>query len=471
MSRRRRPVPAGRALAGPRPRLGRLAVVLQALVALALAAFLLAQQDPRMPWDDSYEVRVELRDASGLSTEDRNRVTIAGVPAGRVDEVRHDPERGVAVATLRLDGDTAGRLHAGTRATVQPRSALNDLVLDLTPGRLDAPALLDGDRIPVTRAAGATQLDQVLETLDADTRSQLQLLLAGLDEGLGDARGGRVAAALRQLDPVRVSGGRVARTLAERRVLLRRLVGGLDTLTGALAARADALERAVGAGRRTVAVSAARDAEIAAAVDRLPGTLADVRAALDGIQRLAEPLDPALVRLRPVARALPGALDALRDSTPATRALLGELRRTARQTRTASRTLRVTLQRLGPAATALEPAVRDAAPTVAAIDRNRDGIGLLGERFTGIFSTNDVNGPILRGLGFFETFNPANFGFSATTPAARLRAGTQVVAALTKVCAEQNPLACLVRYLVPGLPGAVRTAADPLGALPRKDRP
>lgn len=459
-----------RALAGAFPRLGRTVIVVQALLAVVFAGSLLAQQDPRLPWEDDYVVEVTLSDASGLATEDRSRVTIAGVPAGRVEEVSY--EDGRAVARLRLDEDTAGRLHRGTRATVQPRSALNDLVLDLTPGDLSAPALVDGDRVPASRATGATQLDQVLETLDTDTRAQLQLLLAGLHEGLGDERGGRVAAALRALDPVRASGGRVARTLAQRRVLLRRLVGGLDTLTSALARQADALQRAVGAGRRTVAVTGARDAELAAAVDRLPGTLADARAALGAIEELAGPLDPALERLRPVARALPGALAALREATPATRALLRELDVTATRTRTATRSLRRTLQRLRPAATQLDPPVRRLSPIVDAIDRNRDGIGLLGERFTGIFSTNDANGPVLRGLGFFETFDPVNFGFPAgLTGAARLRAGTQVVGALTKVCLRENAIACLVRYLVPGLPGAVRTIADPLGATARRDRP
>lgn len=463
---RRRSAPASRALAGAFPRFGRAAVALQIALALVLAGYLLLQQDPRLPWQDDYVVELELADASGLTTEDRSRVTIAGVPAGRVGDVRY--ERGRAVARLRLDEDTRGRLHAGTRATVQPRSALADLVVDLTPGDLRAPALDDGDRIPAARAAGAVQLDRVLETLDTDTRAQLQLLLAGLDEALADTRGGRLAAALRALDPVRVSGGAVTRTLAERRVLLARLVGGLDTLTTALADRAVALERAVGTGRRTVQVTAARRAELAAAMDELPGALADVRRALTGVQRLAGPLDPALARLRPVARELPGALDGLREATPAARALLEELDTTATRSRAAVRSLRRTLERLGPAAAALDGPVRRTPSIVAAVDRNRDGIGLLGERFSGIFSTNDANGPILRGLGFFETFDPRNFGLPAgATAAQRTRAAGQVVRALTRVCLRENAIACLVRYLVPGLPGSVRTAADPLGSSAR----
>ena len=91
-----------------------------------------------------------------------------------------------------------------------------------------------------------------------------------------------------------------------------------------------------------------------------------------------------------------------------------------------------------------------------AVDRNKDGIGVLGDRFSGVFSTNDVNGPILRGLGFFEPFDPENVGFPASASGATLeRARADAIEALTRVCLRSNQVACLARYLVPGLPGFV----------------
>jgi hypothetical protein len=95
-------------------------------------------------------------------------------------------------------------------------------------------------------------------------------------------------------------------------------------------------------------------------------------------------------------------------------------------------------------------------PILRDVDRDRSGIGELGDNFSGVFSTNDANGPILRGLGFFERFNPADFGFPANARGAQLaRARTESVLALMRVCLHINPVACLVRYLIPGLPGAV----------------
>ena len=71
-----------------------------------------------------------------------------------------------------------------------------------------------------------------------------------------------------------------------------------------------------------------------------------------------------------------------------------------------------------------------------------------------MLSTNDANGPILRGLGTFEPFNPADFGFSSSS--SRATAAAQAAKALSLSCLHGELVACLVRYLVPGLPGSVR---------------
>jgi hypothetical protein len=101
-------------------------------------------------------------------------------------------------------------------------------------------------------------------------------------------------------------------------------------------------------------------------------------------------------------------------------------------------------------------------PVLQAVDRNKEGVGRLGENFSGVFSTNDANGAVLRGLGFFEEFNPANVGAPGATGARLRHLEAQAVAALLKAC-RSNALACLARYLIPGLPGSVRSVAAPLG--------
>jgi hypothetical protein len=111
---------------------------------------------------------------------------------------------------------------------------------------------------------------------------------------------------------------------------------------------------------------------------------------------------------------------------------------------------------LEPTATALTSAISRVEPIVAAVNDRRQGIKQLGERFSGVLSTNDANGPILRGLGSFEPFNPADFGFASAGAAARAGAADRAARALTLTCLHGQLVACLVRYLVPGLPGSVR---------------
>ena len=80
---------------------------------------------------------------------------------------------------------------------------------------------------------------------------------------------------------------------------------------------------------------------------------------------------------------------------------------------------------------------------------------------------------ILRGLGFFEKPDPANLGVPGASGAQLRSLQRKSVRALLKVC-KDNAVACLARYLIPGLPGAARTAADPLGTAdvkPRGGRP
>ncbi|WP_320670203.1 MlaD family protein [Patulibacter defluvii] len=456
MSRRRLLRPAGGAL----PPLGRTVLVLLGLVGLALVAWVLEVNRSWPFAGDGYTVRASFADAAGLRPSDDATVTIAGVESGRVTGIAHRDGR--AELTLRLDRATAGKLHADARATIRPRSQLGDLVVELTPGRRTAPALGEGDRIDDARTAASVPFSRVVSTLDADTRTHLQLLIGQLDRGVGGRRGRTLADALRRVEPLTRSADAVTAKLDHRRQLLTRLVGHLDVLFTTVGRRDRTLARAIAAARATLAVGGARSGELRRTVAELPATLTRTRQAVAAVDELGDDLDPALTALRPLARALPATLRDVRGALPDLSRLLAELDGTATATGPALRAARQTTTTLATAVPLLEHPVGRLDPIVRAIDRNRDGIGLLGERFSGIFSTADVNGTLLRGLGFFEPFNPANFGFPIETKGtARRDAERQVVTASLRAC-RTNALACLVPFLVPGLADDARRlgAAD-----------
>jgi virulence factor Mce-like protein len=459
----RLPRPRGRRL-GPPPRLGLLAVALQLAAALVFVALLLRADGVHLPFTASgdWQLVAQFDDAAGLRGGAHAPVLVSGVPSGRVEDVRY--AGGKAVVTMRLDGDARGVVKTDARATVEPRSALEDLTVDIDPGSASAAAVGDGSRIGADRTRATVQLDRVVAVLDADTRTQLAILLDQLGAGLKD-RPGALRDAVARLAPMVDSATQVSTALSERRALLVRLVGAVDRIARASGSHADDLEQAIAGARTTLAVTARRDGDVRATLAELPPTLARLDGALRRTQALATPLNPALEQLVPAAGELPAALAAVRRTAPAARSLLADLDALSKDGARPARQLGLALRQLGPTVRAIRPPVRQLEPIVAAIDAHRDGIGTLGERFSGVLSTADANGTILRGLGTFEPLDPAHFGAPGARGAELVKLRSDVARALTHTCRTENAIACLVRYLVPGLPGAVRSLAQ--GAEPR----
>lgn len=445
-----------RTAGGVLPPLGRTLLVALVLVGLLLVGWVLQTNRVGPFQGGGYVVEASFRDAGGIEPSDRATVTIAGVDAGRVEAIEH--RGGVAVLRLRLDDDTRGRIHQGATAAVRPRSQLGDLVVELTPGRLDARALRDGDRLGTDRTSASVPFSRVVATLDGDTRTWLQLLIGELDRGVGgDAKGRELRRAMRSLEPLSGTASSVAAKLDDRRTALTRLVRDLDVLFTATGRRGDELRRTLTAARRVLSVTGDGADDVRATVRDLPATLARTREALRSVGRLGEHLDPALRALRPTARELPATLRTAREALPEVDDLLGEAAATANAGAAPAGDLAAAVRAAQGAVPAVRPTTGRLGSILRDIDRNKTGIGLLGERFTGIFSTADTNGTLLRGLGFFEPFDPANFGFgSSTTPAERAKAATAVVRATFEAC-RTNAFACLLPFRVPGLQDATKT--------------
>src|SRR5829696_1345912 len=247
----------------------------------------------------------------------RARGPLAARPQGRL-RAPGDPAR-----RLGREGDRrAARERPRGRRVRRPRShgggasALRRERHDRVPLGLRQPRRghrpREGERIPEQQSSGPVAPDQVVRTLDTDTRAQLAVLLGELRLGTEETTT-PLRRALVELGRASEPAAGVADALADRRNLLSRLVSELDQVYTSLGWRRDALTAAVQAGGRTLAVTGRRDAELATALRRLPSTLRALDGALAEVEVLASPLEPALVRLRPAARALRPALVALRE--------------------------------------------------------------------------------------------------------------------------------------------------------------
>jgi phospholipid/cholesterol/gamma-HCH transport system substrate-binding protein len=445
-----------RRLSGPVPYLGRLAVAVQIVAALAFVAVLLGAEGVTLPFSGSGQLtlRADFADVGGIHGGELTPVLLAGVPIGKVTGVQ--VTRGVALVTMSLGSSARGVVRSDATASVEPRSALEDMTIDITPGSSAAPPAASGTLIPVARTTSSTTLDQVISVLDSGTRAQLEILLSQLSRGLG-GQSGRLSAAVDQLSSLLNPTTAVTSALARRRVLLSELVDSLSRLGTAAQEHDSALAQALRDAARTLSVTSGRESELAASVQTLPSTLASLDHAVTGVRTLARPLVPTLRGLLTPAESLPAALASVRQLVPRASALVRTAGTFAAQAGPGLSAVTSVLSSLGPTASALTPAIARMQPIVGSVNQRRQGIKLLGERFSGVLSTNDANGPILRGLGSFEPFNPADFGFSSSSSAAaRHGAAAQAARALTLTCLHGQLVACLVRYLIPGLPGGVR---------------
>ena len=147
-----------------------------ALAVVCVLVFLGFTKD--IPFTRPYEVNAVF--ASANSIRPGSPVRIAGVDVGKVQEVKAEEGTDAAVVVLQIDDDGLP-LHTDARAKIRPRIFLEgNFFVDLEPGSPSAPELEKGGTIKVTQTATPVQLDQVLTSLQSDTRQDLKDVLEAL---------------------------------------------------------------------------------------------------------------------------------------------------------------------------------------------------------------------------------------------------------------------------------------------------
>jgi phospholipid/cholesterol/gamma-HCH transport system substrate-binding protein len=258
----------------------------------------------RAPWQHDHELHAVVRSANEL--QNRSPVRIAGVNVGKVTRVERGPGS-TAIVTMAID-ESALPLHRDATLKIRPRLFLEgNFFVDIQPGTPNAPELAEGGTIPLAQTSQPVQLDQVLTTLKAGTRSDLKLLLKGLGSGLGDGRALHDVVPL--MAPAFLRTAIVAEALqGENHGDLSGFVDSAETTTRALASRRRQLPLLVTDLDRTLAVLAARRAALGESVVRLDSLMGHAPAAFRALDDLF-PTARAFVReARPGIRALPETL-------------------------------------------------------------------------------------------------------------------------------------------------------------------
>jgi phospholipid/cholesterol/gamma-HCH transport system substrate-binding protein len=305
------------------------AIVVLFIVALLVASFILGKQRLHLPWADFYEVNAEMTTAQAVTPGQGQTVDIAGVEVGEISSVHL--EGGKAIIGLRIKKQYAP-IYRDASVLLRPKTGLKDMVAELTPGTPQAGKLEDGGTIPVGQTLPDVNLDEVLSSLDADTRDYLRLLLSDGGEAL-DGNGKKLAQTLRRIEPTAKYSRQINQALAKRRANIKRVVHNFSLLTDELGRRDDQIAGFVQNSNAVFAALSRQDAALRETLRQLPSTLDVTQTTLAKTERLANVLGPTLQALRPGARALGPSLVAtrpfLRESTPVIRDQLRPFARAA----------------------------------------------------------------------------------------------------------------------------------------------
>jgi len=135
-----------------------------------------------VPFTSGFQINAVFRSANSIRPG--SPVRVAGVNVGKVVEVTR--YKNSDSANVKMEMDESGLpVHADAQLKIRPRIFLEgNFFVDLSPGTPGAPEVADGGTIPVTQTSTPVQLDQVLTSLQFNTREDLQVLLTQLGVGL-----------------------------------------------------------------------------------------------------------------------------------------------------------------------------------------------------------------------------------------------------------------------------------------------
>ena len=386
------------------------AIIVLLIVALIVGGIILANQRFSLPagvpvlGKDYVDVEAELSTAQAVTPGQGQTVNIAGVQVGEISSVKL--EQGKAVVGLKINRENA-TIYRDASILMRPKTGLKDMVAELNPGTPEAGELPEGERIPASQTLPDVNLDEVLASLDADTRDYLKLLLGDASIGLKD-NGRELAQTIRRFEPTARYARRANELLATRRQNIKRSIHNLSLLMDELGGRDEQVATFVQSSNAVFAALANQSANLQETLRELPSTLTASQKALASVDVMASELGPTLEDLRPAARALGPSLQETRPFLEQTTPIIRD------ELRPFARAALPTLQQLQPAMRDLAAATPDLTRSFRVLNAllntlayNPPGSDQEGYLFwlswanhlgASVFTTQDAHGPLRRGI-------------------------------------------------------------------------
>jgi phospholipid/cholesterol/gamma-HCH transport system substrate-binding protein len=251
------------------------------------------------PFASPYTIHAMFQSANGLKQD--SQVRIAGINVGKVESVA--PVKGCKLAaatpggqctaadvTLALSGNGLP-IHKDATFWIRPRIFLEgNFFVDLHPGSPSAPVAPDGFTFAVQQGKQPVQFDQLLTSLQQDTRANLQTLLQQF--GVGVKRGGPTYnQSIQYWTPAYKYGSEVNHaTLGTQPHDLSNFIDKGGQVNGAFAAHPQNLENLITDFNTTANAFARENVALSSAINELPRTLAVANPALNAVNNAFPPV-------------------------------------------------------------------------------------------------------------------------------------------------------------------------------------
>lgn len=316
------------------------------------------------------DLQLELKNANGLRKG--SQVKIGGAVVGKISRLR------VIGQSVRADLDLGSDTHLGQGASfaISTANLLGAKFIAVEPGDRRRP-LAPGTIVLANRVSVATDLDQVIDVLDADTRTRLGILI----NELGLAVTGRqqdLRGALAELPPSAQAATRLLKRVVTDNRTLADTVQRTDRAVAALAPERERIVRALDDTATVLEDVAARRDELQQTLRRTPATLRKARRLLSQLRATTLPLGPAARSISAAAPSLRTTLAELESFTHAATPALRAARKAAPKLTSLSKGATPVVRRALPTVAALRTLIEAAPPLTKTLDGSvADALGLV----------------------------------------------------------------------------------------------
>jgi phospholipid/cholesterol/gamma-HCH transport system substrate-binding protein len=378
------------------PGLGRNVIVLLCLIVLAggTGGVILAHQRVHWPWDHKFVFYAAFQGAPGVSANHGQEVRIAGIKVGEINGASVDD---LGHAKLELAIDPKYKVYDNATVVLRPKSPLNEMYIELSPGAPPGHRLHNKDNLSVTHSQRPIEVDQVLGHLDPSARDALTTLLSESDTALANADQ-YVPNDLFATDLLAKNLAPVMSALSTRRVTIQRLVTALQQISTAVGGDDDRLSTLASSLQKTLDVMGKGRGALDSSLSQLPDLTTQLKRATDAIQELSTQLDPALTNLKNASKILPKALKRLTETVDQAGVTIKELKPVVAAAIPAVRDLRPLVTDLVSALPDLQATVLALDPVTSTLVKYLPDLGAFVLNTRSMTSMADANGGILRAL-------------------------------------------------------------------------